>query len=224
MRLRSQRAPPATRVAHEESGAAHRLRRSPARRHVPRPAGLCSTGRWRARSGASTCSRSSIPSTAPTPASTRSTTRRSIVASAPGTTSPRWRRSTDVMADVIVNHISRRSPQFQDYDRRGGDSPYRRDVSHLRPRVPGRRPRAGPAGAAHTAPEPAVHQHRTGWGETRAAVDHVHQRSDRHRRPSSGGSPLPRRRASLGCMARASVPSASTPSAMRSSRRAPAAS
>ena len=31
---------------------------------------------------------------------------------------------TDVMADVIVNHISRRSPQFEDFDRRGVDSPY----------------------------------------------------------------------------------------------------
>jgi sucrose phosphorylase len=31
---------------------------------------------------------------------------------------------TDVMADVIVNHVSRRSPQFQDYDRRGEHSPY----------------------------------------------------------------------------------------------------
>ncbi len=30
----------------------------------------------------------------------------------------------DVMADVIVNHVSRRSPQFQDFDQRGGDSPY----------------------------------------------------------------------------------------------------
>ena len=30
----------------------------------------------------------------------------------------------DVMADVIVNHISRRSPQFQDYETRGVDSPY----------------------------------------------------------------------------------------------------
>lgn len=31
---------------------------------------------------------------------------------------------TDVMADVIVNHISSRSPQFEDYDQRGDDSPY----------------------------------------------------------------------------------------------------
>jgi sucrose phosphorylase len=30
----------------------------------------------------------------------------------------------DVMADVIVNHVSRRSPQFEDYDARGADSPY----------------------------------------------------------------------------------------------------
>jgi sucrose phosphorylase len=31
---------------------------------------------------------------------------------------------TDVMADVIVNHVSRYSPQFQDYDARGAASPY----------------------------------------------------------------------------------------------------
>jgi sucrose phosphorylase len=30
----------------------------------------------------------------------------------------------DVMADVIVNHVSRHSPQFVDWDRRGDDSPY----------------------------------------------------------------------------------------------------
>jgi sucrose phosphorylase len=32
---------------------------------------------------------------------------------------------TEVMADVIVNHVSSRSPQFLDYDRRGDASPYR---------------------------------------------------------------------------------------------------
>src|SRR5829696_7075032 len=32
--------------------------------------------------------------------------------------------STDVMADVIVNHVSRHSPQFQDFDRRGTASPH----------------------------------------------------------------------------------------------------
>jgi sucrose phosphorylase len=31
---------------------------------------------------------------------------------------------TEVMADVIVNHVSRHSPQFIDYDQRGADSPY----------------------------------------------------------------------------------------------------
>ena len=30
----------------------------------------------------------------------------------------------DVLADLMVNHISRRSPQFQDFVRRGQDSPY----------------------------------------------------------------------------------------------------
>ena len=32
--------------------------------------------------------------------------------------------ASDVMADVIVNHVSRRSPQFADYHQRGADSPY----------------------------------------------------------------------------------------------------
>ena len=32
--------------------------------------------------------------------------------------------SVDVMADVIVNHVSIRSPQFQDFDARGSASPY----------------------------------------------------------------------------------------------------
>ena len=31
---------------------------------------------------------------------------------------------TELMADVIVNHMSSRSPQFKDYDERGNDSPY----------------------------------------------------------------------------------------------------
>ena len=31
---------------------------------------------------------------------------------------------TAVMADLIVNHVSRHSPQFQDFERRGTDSPY----------------------------------------------------------------------------------------------------
>ena len=31
--------------------------------------------------------------------------------------------SVEVMADVIVNHVSIRSPQFQDFDRRGAESP-----------------------------------------------------------------------------------------------------
>lgn len=32
--------------------------------------------------------------------------------------------STDIMADLIVNHVSRRSPQFEDFDTRGEESPY----------------------------------------------------------------------------------------------------
>ena len=32
--------------------------------------------------------------------------------------------TTEMMADVIVNHVSRHSPRFQDYEARGSDSPY----------------------------------------------------------------------------------------------------
>lgn len=38
----------------------------------------------------------------------------------------RLARDFDVMADVIVNHISTESPQFRDYSRHGDGSPYRR--------------------------------------------------------------------------------------------------
>jgi hypothetical protein len=31
---------------------------------------------------------------------------------------------TEVMADVIVNHVSRQSPQFLDWDQRGAESPH----------------------------------------------------------------------------------------------------
>src|ERR1051325_7600409 len=31
---------------------------------------------------------------------------------------------TEMMADLIVNHVSRHSPRFQDYDERGEESPY----------------------------------------------------------------------------------------------------
>jgi sucrose phosphorylase len=33
-------------------------------------------------------------------------------------------KQTEIMADLIVNHISSRSPQFRDYDERGDGSPY----------------------------------------------------------------------------------------------------
>jgi sucrose phosphorylase len=33
-------------------------------------------------------------------------------------------RATDVMADVIVNHVSSRSPQFEDFHARGAESPF----------------------------------------------------------------------------------------------------
>ena len=89
---------------------------------------------------------------------------------------------TDVMADVIVNHVSSQSPQFQDYDRRGHDSPYAGHVSDLRARVSGRRAGGRPACALHHSPHAALHEAPTAPASSGAAVDDVHERADRHRR------------------------------------------
>ena len=41
----------------------------------------------------------------------------------------------DLMADVIVNHVSSRSPQFEDFRKHGDASAYAGPVSDLRPRL-----------------------------------------------------------------------------------------
>ncbi len=58
------------------------------------------------------------------PASIPSITRRSTRASAPGTTFALSAAHVEIMADLIVNHISDRSPQFLDFQQRGEDSPF----------------------------------------------------------------------------------------------------
>ena len=108
----------------EESGAADHLRRSPVRRRVPRPARLLDgplARRVRRRARAAV-----LPSDRRRRRRLRSDRphRRSIRGSAPGTTSRALAARTDVMADVIVNHVSRHSPQFLDFDARGDASPY----------------------------------------------------------------------------------------------------
>ena len=101
---------------------------------------------------------------------------------------------TDVMADVIVNHISSRSPQFRDYDARGDNSPYAgmfltyarvfpqgaRASESARPTLPASR------SAIHATPDRA-------W-PAGAPVDHLHTGANRHRRLSPRGPALSRRR------------------------------
>jgi sucrose phosphorylase len=72
---------------------------------------------------------------------------------------------TDLMADVIVNHVSRRSPQFGDVARRGADSPYR-GMFLTYDRVFPRGASQSDLLALHT-PRPALPftRHRTAYGE-----------------------------------------------------------
>ena len=63
----------------------------------------------------------------------------------------------DVLLDLMINHISRRSPEFRDFERHGRASPSRRPVRHPRQGLARRRParrRTSPASscASRTAP------------------------------------------------------------------------
>ena len=50
-------------------------------------------------------------------------------------------RHVEIVADLIVNHISDRSPQFLDFQQRGEDSPFAGMFLDSRPRFPRRRAR-----------------------------------------------------------------------------------
>ena len=65
---------------------------------------------------------------------------------------------TDVMADVIVNHISRHSPQFQDFDRLRRRFTVRRPVPDLRTCISGRADRSRPDRAQWPAANAPVHE------------------------------------------------------------------
>ena len=170
----------------EEPGAAHRLRRPLLRRRVPRSRSACSTGplreRVRRRARAAV-----LPSDRRRRRRLRSDRphRRSIRGSAPGTTCAALAARTEVMADVIVNHISRRSPQFDDFDARGDASPYAGLFLTFARVFPHGAQRGGSARAPRDPSRPAVHAAPDGARRTRAALDDVHERADRHRRPPS---------------------------------------
>ena len=104
---------------HAEPGPAHRLRGSPGWRRAARAARAAEGPAGRPVRAAYTCCRSSFPSTGRTPASTPSTTPWSTLAWATGTTSAALSADVDLMADMIVNHVSSDSPQFRDFSTRG---------------------------------------------------------------------------------------------------------
>ena len=143
-------------------------------------------GRSRGYSAACTCCRSSIRSTAPMRDSIRSITREVDARLGTWDDVARARaRDVDVMADVIVNHISSRSPQFLDFAEQGARSAYagmfltfdgvfpngaaERDLLAIY------RPRPG---------LPFTPMTLGGWHAPNI-LDHVHARADRHRRHAS---------------------------------------
>ena len=72
---------------------------------------------------------------------------------------------TEVMADLIVNHVSIRSPQFADFDRRGAGSPFA-GMFLTFDRVFGAGARESDLLALHTPrPHPPFTKHRTAHGE-----------------------------------------------------------
>jgi sucrose phosphorylase len=72
---------------------------------------------------------------------------------------------TEVMADLIVNHVSSRSPQFADFDRRGAESPFA-GMFLTFDRVFGAGARESDLLALHTPrPHPPFTKHRTAHGE-----------------------------------------------------------
>ena len=94
---------------------------------------------------------------------------------------------TEVMADVIVNHMSRHSPQFQDFDRLGAESPYAGLFLTCARVFPDGADRSRPDRAQWPAANAALHEAPQRTRRTAPAVDDVHERSDRHRRRPPDG-------------------------------------
>ena len=160
----------------EESGAAHRLRRSPVGRHVPDLGQLLAGPLAGVFGGAHVLpffysidgADAGFDPIDHTQVDPRLGTWDDVRALA---------SQTDIMADVIVNHISRRSPQFRDYDARGDDSPYAGMFLTYA--------RVFPQGARESdllalcSPRPGLPftQHQTAHGAAGAAVDDLHTAS-----------------------------------------------
>ena len=119
----------------------------------------------------------------------------------------------DVIADLIVNHISRDSPQFRDFHEKGSRIGVRRTVPDPRPRLREERERGRRELGLPAAARSAFHRRHARGRAARDAMDYVHAEPGRHRRYASA-----RRRVSRANPANvrpiaASAWSASTPSA-----------
>ena len=130
----------------------------------------------------------------------------------------------ELMADLIVNHVSSQSPQFLDFSENGAKLALRWPVPHLRSRLPARRHGSRPAAHLSPASRTSLHLLNSAQWRKEVAVDHFHAAADRHRRHCI-------RRARPTCAPfwsdftrPAFAPSASTPSVTPSRSREPIAS
>ena len=100
-------------------------------------------------------------------------------------------RDVEIVADLIVNHISARSPQFLDFHERGDRISLRRNVSDSGPRLSRRGARGRFAPHLSPAPRPSFYEGASRRPLRASSLDYIHFRTDRYRRSSSRRQGLP---------------------------------
>ena len=90
---------------------------------------------------------------------------------------------TDLMADLIVNHISSRSPQFIDFRNAWRRVVLRVHVPHLRARFPGWCSRSGAIADLSPAAGASLHENAPGRWNRATLVDYLHRGASGYRRP-----------------------------------------
>ena len=100
-------------------------------------------------------------------------------------------KRTDLMADLIVNHLSSRSPQFTDFRKRGDASSYAFMFLTYGRVFRGWRNRSGAIADLSPAAGPSLHENAPGRWNRAALVDYVHLRTSGYRRPFPAGPKVP---------------------------------
>ena len=133
-------------------------------------------------SAAFTCCRSSTRSTAPMRASIRSIIRKSIPGSERGTICERWAALAEITADLIVNHVSTPSPQFEDFSPAARRRRTRACFSRSTACFPTARAKRTCSRIYRPRPGLPFTYIAAAEREPAPVVDHVHAAADRYRR------------------------------------------